>query len=56
MKVLAAAVKKFPQANSSGSFQKVTQVIPVRVGIDDLHGLNLVPGMNVTVKIHRDGH
>jgi multidrug resistance efflux pump len=52
----AGVFSLFPQANSSGSFQKVTQVIPVRVGIDDLHGLNLVPGMNVTVKIHRDGH
>ena len=40
----------FPQSNSSGTFQKVTQVIPVKVSIDDLQGLNLVPGMNVTVR------
>jgi multidrug resistance efflux pump len=33
----------------------VTQVIPVKVSIDDLQGLNLVPGMNVTVKIHKNG-
>jgi multidrug resistance efflux pump len=51
----AGVFSLFPQANTSGSFQKVTQVIPVKIGIDDLFGLNLVPGMNVTVKIHRDG-
>ena len=45
----------FPQSNSSGTFQKVTQVIPVKISIDDLQGLNLVPGMNVTVKIHKNG-
>ena len=49
----AGVFSLFPQANSSGNFQKVTQVIPVKISIDDLHGLNLVPGMNVTVKIHR---
>ena len=43
----------FPQSNTSGNFQKVTQVIPVKVTIDDLKSLPLVPGMNVTVKIHR---
>ena len=43
----------FPQSNSSGNFQKVTQVIPVKITIDDLKGLALVPGMSVTVKIRR---
>jgi hypothetical protein len=28
-------------------------VIPVKIVIDDLKSLPLVPGMNVTVKIHR---
>ncbi len=50
----AGVFSLFPQANSSGNFQKVTQVIPVKISIDDLQGLGLVPGMNVTVKIHRD--
>jgi multidrug resistance efflux pump len=50
----AGVFSLFPQANTSGNFQKVTQVIPVKVSIDDLEGLGLVPGMNVTVKIHRD--
>jgi multidrug resistance efflux pump len=44
----------FPQSNSTGNFQKVTQVIPVKISIDDLHGLRLVPGMNVTVDIRKD--
>jgi multidrug resistance efflux pump len=51
----AGVFSLFPQSNSSGNFQKVTQVIPVKISIDDLHGLNLVPGMNVTVKIRKDG-
>jgi multidrug resistance efflux pump len=49
----AGVFSLFPQANTSGNFQKVTQVIPVKISIDDLKGLGLVPGMNVTVKIHR---
>jgi multidrug resistance efflux pump len=49
----AGVFSLFPQANTSGNFQKVTQVIPVKIGIDNLKDLNLVPGMNVTVKIHR---
>ncbi|MEJ2863003.1 HlyD family secretion protein [Actinomycetospora flava] len=44
-----------PQANSSGNFQKVTQVIPVKISIDDPRGLDLIPGMNVTADISRDG-
>jgi multidrug resistance efflux pump len=49
----AGVFSLFPQSNSSGTFQKVTQVIPVKISIDDLQGLNLVPGMNVTVKIDK---
>ncbi len=51
----AAVFSPFPQSNSGGNFQKVTQVIPVRVGIDDAQGLDLIPGMNVTVDIHKPG-
>ena len=50
----AGVFSLFPQSNSSGNFQKVTQVIPVKISIDDLHGLQLVPGMNVVVKIRKD--
>ena len=49
----AAVFSLFPQSNTSGNFQKVTQVIPVKIVIDDLKSLPLVPGMNVTAKIHR---
>jgi multidrug resistance efflux pump len=53
----AAQFSLFPQSNTQGTgFQKVTQVIPVQIGFDDLSalsGLDLVPGMNVTVNIHK---
>jgi len=41
------------ESNASGNYQKVTQVIPVKIALDDTQGLALVPGMNVTVKIHK---
>ncbi|HEX4247030.1 MAG TPA: HlyD family efflux transporter periplasmic adaptor subunit [Pseudonocardia sp.] len=41
----------FPEDNSTGNFQKVTQVIPVKIAIDNSDGVSLVPGMNVTVHI-----
>lgn len=43
----------FPESNSTGNFQKVTQVIAVRVAFTNTGGLSLVPGMNVTVHIHK---
>ena len=49
----AGVFSMFPQSNSTGNFQKVTQVIPVKIGIDDLKSFPLAPGMNVTVKIHK---
>jgi multidrug resistance efflux pump len=49
----AGVFSVFPQSNTSGNFQKVTQVIPVKIAIDDLQNLPLVPGMNTTVKIQR---
>lgn len=42
-----------PSSNTNANFTKVTQVIPVQVSIDDSKGLEIVPGMNVTVKIHK---
>jgi multidrug resistance efflux pump len=49
----AAVFSLFPQSNSAGNFQKVTQVIPVKIALGDRQGLHLVPGMNVTVYIHK---
>ncbi|OIK15568.1 hypothetical protein BIV60_09090 [Bacillus sp. MUM 116] len=42
-----------PANNTTGNYTKVTQEIPVKITIDDSKRLNLVPGMNVTVKIHK---
>jgi multidrug resistance efflux pump len=42
-----------PTSNTTGNFTKVTQEIPIKITIDDTKGLNLVPGMNATVKIHK---
>lgn len=50
----AGVFSLFPQSNSSGNYQKVTQVIPVKIAIDDLQNLPLAPGMNVTAKIRRN--
>jgi multidrug resistance efflux pump len=49
----AGVFSLFPQANTSGNFQKVTQVIPVKIAISNPGGVALVPGMNVYVKIHK---
>ncbi|MEJ2859642.1 HlyD family secretion protein [Actinomycetospora flava] len=51
----AGVFSPLPQSNSQGNFQKVTQVIPVKITIDDLQGFELIPGMNVEVNIHRNG-
>ena len=50
----AGVFSVFPESNTSGNFQKVTQVIPVKIDIDNPEGLGLVPGMNVVVHIHKD--
>jgi ABC-2 type transport system permease protein len=50
----AGLFSPFSQDNTTGSFQKLTQVIPVKVAIINRKDLTLVPGMNVTVKIHKN--
>ena len=50
----AGVFSLFPQANTSGNFQKVTQVIPVKIAISNPSSVALVPGMNVYVKIHKN--
>ena len=49
----AGVFSVFPESNTSGNFQKVTQVIPVKIDIENPEGLAIVPGMNVYVKIHK---
>jgi multidrug resistance efflux pump len=50
----AGVFSLFPQDNSSGNFQKVTQVIPVKVELTNTGGQQLEPGENVTVHIHKN--
>lgn len=52
----AGVFSLFPQANTSGNFQKVTQVIPVKIQLTNTDNLALVPGMNVSVKIHKNNN
>ena len=40
-----------PPENATGNFVKVVQRIPVKILIDDSHGLVLRPGMNVDATI-----
>ncbi|WP_211241276.1 HlyD family secretion protein [Pseudonocardia spinosispora] len=49
----AGVFSLFPESNSSGNFQKVTQVIPVKIALVNTNGVQLAPGMNVTVHIHK---
>jgi len=49
----AGTFSLLPANNTSGNYTKVTQEIPVKITIDDTKRLNLLPGMNVTVKIHK---
>jgi multidrug resistance efflux pump len=49
----AGVLSLFPESNSSGNFQKVTQVIPVKILFTNTGGVPLASGMNVTVHIHK---
>ena len=51
----AGEFSPFPRSNTRGNYQTVTQVIPVKIILEETQGLALVPGMNVTVKIRKDG-
>lgn len=41
-----------PAQNTNGNYTKVTQVIPVKIYLLDAAGLDLMPGMNASVRIH----
>ncbi|MDR4947050.1 HlyD family secretion protein [Neobacillus cucumis] len=49
----AGTFSLLPASNTTSNYTKVTQEIPVKIIIADPKGLHLVPGMNVTVKIHK---
>ncbi|MGD0152690.1 MAG: efflux RND transporter periplasmic adaptor subunit [Thermacetogeniaceae bacterium] len=46
------AFSSLPSLNTSGTYSKVTQLIPVKIDIMNADNLSLMPGMNATVKIH----
>lgn len=53
----AAVGQSGPQqgsSNTNGNFQKLTELIPVKVRLLETSGKRIVPGMNVTVKIHKN--
>lgn len=47
-----SAFSQFPSLNTSGTFSKVTQLIPVKIAITDADNPTLLLGINATVKIH----
>jgi multidrug resistance efflux pump len=49
----AGTFSLLPSSNNTGNYTKVTQVIPVKISINDNKGIAIVPGMNVTVRIHK---
>jgi multidrug resistance efflux pump len=42
-----------PSGNSTANYTKVEQVVPVRISLDHNKSLDIVPGMNVSVRIHK---
>lgn len=48
----AATFSLLPASNTTANYTKVTQVIPVIVALDGYKGLAIVPGMNVSVRVH----
>lgn len=48
----AAQFSLLPQQNTTANFTKVTQVVPVVIDLEGYKGLNLIPGMSATVRIH----
>lgn len=42
----------FPSLSTSGTYSKVTQLIPVKINILNEENLRFLPGMNANVKIH----
>lgn len=47
-----SAFNTMPSLNTSGTYSKVTQLIPVRITLVDADKLVLIPGMNATIKVH----
>lgn len=50
--VTTSALSQSISLNTSGTYSKVTQLIPVRIAIMNQEQLTLMPGMNASIKIH----
>jgi len=48
----ASTFSLLPSSNTNANYTKVTQVIPVTIKLNNIPG-GLVPGMNVSVRIHK---
>jgi len=48
----AASFSLLPSSNTSANFTKVSQVVAVRITLDNTAGLSLIPGGSVEVKIN----
>lgn len=49
----AAVFSLLPSSSDNANFTKVTQVVPVKITIRGYQGLGLIPGMSVSVRIHK---
>ena len=49
----ASTFSLLPSSNSTANFTKVEQVVPVTISWDRNKSLDIVPGMNVSVRIHK---
>jgi multidrug resistance efflux pump len=49
----ASTFSLLPSGNSSANYTKVEQVVPVTISLDRNKSLDIVPGMNVSVRIHK---
>jgi multidrug resistance efflux pump len=49
----ASTFSLMPSSDDTANYTKVTQVIPVKITLQEDQGIGLVPGMNATVRIHK---
>lgn len=50
----ASSFSLIPSSNSDGNYTKVTQVVPVKIKLDNQPSKGIVPGMNAEVSIHKN--
>lgn len=42
-----------PTPNTTSNYTSVTQVIPVNISVEGYRGINIIPGMSVSIRIHK---